>query len=491
MARLGKKLGEGGEGTVYAIYGQPSIAAKIWNDKVSADPEVSLKIELMIENPVASGSVAWPKQFRHNRAGKPVGFTMPRVNGDEYYDLFKWMNPAARRINQLECGSKELLTMTANLTRAIGAIHNAGHVVGDINEKNVMANAKGQVILVDCDSMQIRDPKTGKDFLCKKGRPEYTPPELQDARFDHRLRTKDYDSFGLAVLAHKLLLRGLHPYQSIAAAGETQAEKIQERRFPFNETVRQEGRFTPSRNHLEAWRDTPYRIRELFHRAFDPDWTDKYPRPKPEEWAAAIAEELGLSRDSFQPGPWAPTPTGPAPRCPLCKGEMEAKPSSRNTKGYYWGCRKYPECRGTVDPDDLEAPDCPNCGIKMRRRKALKGANAGNTFWGCRRYPECRGKIDISGGEYPGAGNEPTPTQAVPSARRVSRTSSASWSSNESVIIPKAAKALGLSYNQIYDRVKSGQIPATKVANRYLIKKSDLKAWAKKVNLGPRVPKSW
>ena len=416
MARLGKKLGEGGEGAVYAIQGQPNIAAKIWNAKVAADPEVVLKVKLMLENPVTSDSVAWPKQLWPHRARKPAGFTMPRYSGAEYHDLFKWMNPAARRINNLKCGNRELLTMTANLARAIGAIHSAGYIVGDINEKNVMANAEGRVILVDCDSMQIRDPKTGKDFLCKKGRPEYTPPELQDARFDHRLRTKDYDSFGLAVLAHKLLLRGLHPYQSVAAEGGSQAKKIGERRFPFNETVRQGGEFRPSPNHLQAWRDTPYRIRELFHRAFDPDWTDKYPRPKPEKWAATIAKELGLSRDSFQPVPWAPTPTGPAPKCPLCKGEMEAKPSSRSTKGYYWGCRKYPECRGTVDPDDLEAPDCPDCGIKMKRRKALKGANAGNTFWGCQRYPQCRYTIDISSGDSPGIGTRRTPTPSIPSS---------------------------------------------------------------------------
>ena len=357
---------------------------------------------------------------------------MQRVNGDEYHDLFKWMNPAARRINNLKCGITELLTMTAKLAEAIGAIHSAGHVVGDINEKNVMANAAGQVILVDCDSMQIKDHQTGKDFLCKKGRPEYTPPELQDTRFDHRLRTKDYDSFGLAVLAHKLLLRGLHPYQSMAAEAGGEAKKIGERRFPFNETVRQEGKFRPSPNHLQAWCSTPYSIRDLFHRAFDTDWTDKHPRPEPEEWASTIARELGLPQDSSSRDPAPPTPTEPAPRCPFCQGEMQAKTSRTGLTGYFWSCRKYPDCRGTINPDDELAPDCERCGKKMVRRQARHGVNAGNTFWGCRGYPECRHTIDISGGEYPGAGNEPTPTRAAPSTRRVSRPSSASWPIDES-----------------------------------------------------------
>ena len=432
MIERGEKLGEGGEGIVYAIKGQPEIAAKIWHAKVAADGEVARKIELMLKNRIASRSVAWPKRFLYNRARKPIGFTMPRYNGAEYHNLIVWMNPMARRINNLTCGNTELLKMTANLAKAIGAIHNAGHIVGDINEKNVMANAAGQVILVDCDSMQIKDSKTGKDFLCKKGRPEYTPPELQDTRYDHRRRTEDYDSFGLAVLAHKLLLRGLHPYQSISATGETQAEKIQERQFPFNETVRQEGKFRPSPNHLQAWRETPYAIRELFHRAFDTDWTDKYPRPKPEDWVSTIAEELGLPRESFRSGPSVPTPTEPAPRCPFCKGEMLVRPSKHSPKGYFWGCRKYPACHGSVNPDEVDAPECPHCGIKMARKQAQHGRNAGNTFWGCRNFPECRETIDISSDDSPGVSTSPTPTPAVPSARRVSQPSSASWSIDES-----------------------------------------------------------
>ena len=36
------------------------------------------------------------------------------------------------------------------------------------------------------------------------------------------------------------------------------------------------------------------------------------------------------------------------------------------------------------------APKCSACGGDMVRRKASKGANAGNEFWGCSNYPQCR-----------------------------------------------------------------------------------------------------
>jgi restriction system protein len=37
------------------------------------------------------------------------------------------------------------------------------------------------------------------------------------------------------------------------------------------------------------------------------------------------------------------------------------------------------------------APVCPRCGSEMVMRKARQGANAGQSFWGCPKYPTCRG----------------------------------------------------------------------------------------------------
>lgn len=36
---------------------------------------------------------------------------------------------------------------------------------------------------------------------------------------------------------------------------------------------------------------------------------------------------------------------------------------------------------------------CPSCGGAMVKRIAKRGANAGNSFWGCSRFPECRGTL--------------------------------------------------------------------------------------------------
>lgn len=42
-----------------------------------------------------------------------------------------------------------------------------------------------------------------------------------------------------------------------------------------------------------------------------------------------------------------------------------------------------------------ETPICPECGSPMVLRTARKGPNAGHEFWGCPRYPACRGIVNI------------------------------------------------------------------------------------------------
>jgi len=45
---------------------------------------------------------------------------------------------------------------------------------------------------------------------------------------------------------------------------------------------------------------------------------------------------------------------------------------------------------------EVTAPDCPSCGSPMVQRVARQGARAGRSFWGCPKYPACRGTRDLS-----------------------------------------------------------------------------------------------
>jgi restriction system protein len=53
--------------------------------------------------------------------------------------------------------------------------------------------------------------------------------------------------------------------------------------------------------------------------------------------------------------------------------------------------------QASTEPDIQEMPEldplCPICSQKMIKRTAKKGKNAGNTFWGCSKFPGCRGVV--------------------------------------------------------------------------------------------------
>ena len=54
--------------------------------------------------------------------------------------------------------------------------------------------------------------------------------------------------------------------------------------------------------------------------------------------------------------------------------------------------------KNTVAAEETNLDDtvvCPRCGARMVKRKAAKGANIGKEFYGCSRYPKCRGIVNI------------------------------------------------------------------------------------------------
>jgi hypothetical protein len=50
----------------------------------------------------------------------------------------------------------------------------------------------------------------------------------------------------------------------------------------------------------------------------------------------------------------------------------------------------------TGSPILNEVPACPRCGGEMIERTATRGQFVGKPFWGCRKYPRCRGVACMS-----------------------------------------------------------------------------------------------
>jgi restriction system protein len=50
-----------------------------------------------------------------------------------------------------------------------------------------------------------------------------------------------------------------------------------------------------------------------------------------------------------------------------------------------------PTLRAVAAPPAQVQPNCPKCNSAMVLRTAKTGSRAGESFWGCSRFPECRG----------------------------------------------------------------------------------------------------
>ena len=279
--RLGRELGRGGEGTVHEIPGT-SLVAKIY-----ATAPTPIKVEKLWamtrrSTPALQRLAAWPVDLLEDHAHRVRGFLMARVTARE--DAHQLYSPKSRRRAFAQADVRFLVRAAANLARAFGAVHAAGHVIGDVNHGNALIGNDATVMLIDCDSFQVRDA-AGRIFTCDVGVPLFTAPELQNRGFRGLRRARTHDAFGLAVLLFHLLFQGRHPYAGRFGDGEMPIERaIAESRFAYGPGAAARGMSAPPMTlPLDAFGP---QIAGLFERSFAQPGTTT--RPEPAEWVEAL-----------------------------------------------------------------------------------------------------------------------------------------------------------------------------------------------------------
>ena len=309
----GRQLGVGGEGTIFSVDGQPGSVMKIWHPGNTPD-EAEAKIAYLVKNPVkpalgATWSITWPESAV-KESGVIVGYTMPIYQGDpgewesmeQYYIRRAARSTGAAQAREIQIDDR--VRMARNLALGFKAVHEAGYVIGDVNEKNVVVNRQNDITLVDCDSYSFTDPATGETYSNNKGRAEFQAPEVQGGYVD---RTHNHDYFGLAVLIFHLLT-GSHPYRVTGSHARDYPEpgaRIEAWLFPPAR-----GDVTAPPDYNTAWDALTGKQQELFLRCFDQKYEGD-PRPTPEEWIEALMELPAV----VTPPP-APASRGPAPASP-------------------------------------------------------------------------------------------------------------------------------------------------------------------------------
>ena len=296
---------QGGEGFIYDVSGKPNIVAKLYKaGKNTPDKEQKL-LSMVKHSPDKSvmSQIAWPLDILYDSHNAFVGFTMPKLAKNEDLNVIYEYGDKAKYQN-VPWGNK--IIIAKNLCVVLSAVHAVGHVVGDLNPKNISVDPNnGHIAFFDADSFHITEG--GKVYRCDVGMPEYLPVEIQrKMKGGYKLSTAPLptfttytDNFALAIHIFQLLMNGTHPFSCRVLPSQASVvfpqpvDNILNGDFPFVKA--KSGTtipvFAPPLDIL------PKELQELFKRAFISGHTNPSMRPTPEEWYKALC---GLEKNLIQ-----------------------------------------------------------------------------------------------------------------------------------------------------------------------------------------------
>ena len=292
ILNLSVSVGHGGEACIYAVPSDENLVAKVYHK-----PTVSYaqKLRAMLANPPVNPtdnlghiSIAWPQELLQaaDGSGKVVGFVMPRIRGMR--PIMDFYNPGIRRQHCPLFNYQYLLRTARNLAAAFSALHASRYCVGDVNESNILVSDTALVTLVDTDSFQVTEPLQNVVYRCSVGKPEYTPPELQNKTFADYDREIHHDLFGLAVLIFQLLMEGTHPFSGIfqgAIDPPTYQGRILSGHFTYSQKKQVPYLPTPI---SPSWDLLHPSLRDLFVRCFEDGHDQPLLRPNAQTWLSAL-----------------------------------------------------------------------------------------------------------------------------------------------------------------------------------------------------------
>lgn len=283
--RLGKLLGEGAAGKVYAIDDAPGSAAKLYHGEPEARRHEA-KIEAMIANPpdlppatherVSYPQISWPEAKLYDRGGKFIGFMMPEIDFGRSTSLVNLLQKNSRRIEKLSDYYGYRVLVARNLASVFAELHRAGHHMIDMKPANLrFYPLVCWMAVVDTDGFAIQGKhgRIAADVMSD----EYIAPESWK-RPPQELGEQQ-DLFALAVIIFQLLNNGVHPFAG-SAGGSAQATDLQarilERLYPY--ALQPRAGLAPS----------AASIHRMFRRGtrvmFDCAFTPGERRPSAEEW---------------------------------------------------------------------------------------------------------------------------------------------------------------------------------------------------------------
>ena len=138
-------LTEGGEGVIYELNGQ---IIKIYKPVVNMKSKKN-KVQMLIKKSLPKEVVS-PKEIVVDRNGKFIGFSMDKVEGEEFKKLTNRKFVTANNIT-----TKDVLSMLIKAQNVINELHKENIYIGDLNDQNILFDKQFNIYFIDCDSWTV------------------------------------------------------------------------------------------------------------------------------------------------------------------------------------------------------------------------------------------------------------------------------------------------------------------------------------------------
>lgn len=280
---LGPVVASGGEGTVYRV--GTNLAVKFYHRPIDPQKRLKLLTQAQMHRPSLAAVSTWPIDVIFDANRNVIGYVMPLVRGG--VPIGNIFSPAERKRLYPHATNAHLVALTANLARAVTAMHQSQIVIGDFNAQNVLVLADFTVILIDCDSYQFQH------HLCPVGVEAFTPPELFGRNLASQPRGTSSDDFALAVIIFHLLVMGRHPFAG--SKRPTLGDAMKKGDYLFRKRRWRQKSPITTQFGLYTFSLFPKPVEDLFLRAFLPKKLGK--RPTALEWMHALEDMLCALQD--------------------------------------------------------------------------------------------------------------------------------------------------------------------------------------------------
>ncbi len=364
--KLGCQIGAGGEGIVFEIVDDSRVAKIYHRERLTANRIA--KLQLMASRAVSQKGLCWPEQLVYSSDKCAVGYVTQRAYG---FPLQKSVFVKPLLLQRFPVWQrKNLVNLCIAFLEHLQQLHTLNVLLGDINPLNVLVDGDGSnVFIVDVDSFQV------EGYPCPVGTVNFSPPTLQDKDFKTTLRSVEDELFAIATMLFMILLPGKPPYSQ--QGGESQRKNIIEANFPYPLGSDHGGKNVSPGPWRHIWSHLPYRLKELFHKAFREN-----ERITISEWLGALQaykydiSKGYLSNDIFPMGFKVPKGQGEQVTCARqgCGQPFEMhrnEVAESNAKGKPLYC---PKCRQALELERLARPQRPQ--IKGNRTTASFSARS-------------------------------------------------------------------------------------------------------------------